>query len=137
MRYIGVIPQDLAIGAFWPQIAGHIEKAIPYGRGEFSLEDIRAGIEAGSMFALGVVADSVVEFVVTATVVEYPRKRVLYVQYGAGKGGARARDALIQAAKTLKADWIETRCRESVARLYERTGFDVAYRVAIMEIPLC
>lgn len=137
MRYVGVIPKDLAIGALWPQISGLIAKAILYGRGEFALDDIRDGIEAGAMFALGVVTDGCVEFVITATVVEYPRKRVLYVQYGAGKGGALARDALIQAAKTLKADWIETRCRDSVARLYARVGFDTAYRVAIMEIPQC
>jgi hypothetical protein len=62
---------------------------------------------------------------------------VLYVQYGAGKGGIHAKDALIQAARTLKTDWIETRCRESVARLYRRAGFDTAYQVAIMEIPSC
>ena len=137
MRYVGVIPQDLAIGAFWPQISSLIEQAISYGRGEYTLDDIHDGIKSGAMFALGVVEDSKVEFVITATIAQFPRKRVLYVQYGAGKGGARACDALIQAAKTLKADWIETRCRESIARLYRRLGFDTAYQVAIMEIPSC
>lgn len=135
MRYVGVIPKDLAIGQFWPQISSLIARAIPYGKGEYTLDDIRAGIESGKFFALGVVEDGTVEFVVTAAVAVYPHKRVLYVQYGAGKGGSRAKEALLAAAKTLNTDWIETRCRESVARLYRRIGFDTAYQVAILETP--
>ena len=135
MRYVGVIPKDLATGLLWPQIESLIGQAMPYGRGEFTLEDIKGGIANGGMFALGVVVDSTVQFVVTASLVEYPRKRVLYVQYGAGRGGAEAFDALKHAAQTLKADWIETRCRASVARLYRRIGFDTAYQVAILETP--
>jgi len=135
MNYVGVIPKDLAIGPFWPQISDLISKAMPYGRGEYTIDDIRDGIATGGMFALGVVVDSVVQFVVTASLVEYPRKRVIYVQYGAGRGGTEAFDALKHAAQTLKADWIETRCRASVATLYRRIGFDTAYQVAILETP--
>lgn len=85
------------------------------------------------MFALGIVERGQLTFCVTCSVVQFPRKRVLYVQYGAGLGGARAREALIGAAKTLQCDWIETRCRESVARLYRKAGFDIGYCVAILE----
>ena len=136
MDYCGIIPKDLAIGVFWPQIGGLIISAIPYGRGEYRLSDIRAGIESGEMFAVGCVSESgEVEFVVTCSVVAFPHRQVLYIQYGAGRGGVRAKDALIAAAKTLDCDWIETRCRESVARLYRRAGFDDAYRVCILEVP--
>jgi len=41
MRYIGVIPKDLATGLLWPQIESLIGQAMPYGRGEFTLEDIK------------------------------------------------------------------------------------------------
>ena len=134
MDYCGVIPKDLAIDALWPQIGALIASAIPYGRGEYTLDDIRDGIEAGQMFAVGCVNNAgEVEFVVTCSVVAFPRKQVLYVQYGAGRGGVRAKDSLIAAAKTLGCDWIETRCRESVARLYRRAGFDDGYRVCILE----
>ena len=55
----------------------------------------------GEMFAIGCVDDQAcVEFVMTCTVASFPRKQVLYVQYGAGRAGARAREALIAAAKT-------------------------------------
>ena len=129
-----MIPKDLAIDALWPQIGALIASAIPYGRGEYTLDDIRDGIEAGQMFAVGCVNNAgEVEFVVTCSVVAFPRKQVLYVQYGAGRGGVRAKDSLIAAAKTLGCDWIETRCRESVARLYRRAGFDEGYRVCILE----
>ena len=135
MDYCGVIPKDLATGALWPQISALIASAIPYGRGEYTLDDIRAGIEHGQMFAVGCVNDACeIEFVVTCSIVTFPRKQVLYVQYGAGRGGVRAKDALTTAAKTLGCDWIETRCRESVARLYRRAGFDDAYRVCILEV---
>ena len=134
MNYVGVIPKDLAIGALWPQIASLISKALPYGKGEHTIDDVRDGIASGQVFALGVVERGIVEFVVTSVLVEFPRKKVLYVQYGAGKGGKRAKSALIDAAKILKADWIETRCRESVAVLYRRVGFDTSYCVAILEV---
>lgn len=136
MDYCGIIPKDLAVGALWPQIGALIASAIVYGRGEHTLEDIRDGIECGQMFAVGCVsASGEVEFVVTCTVATFPRKQVLYIQYGAGRGGVRAKDALIAAAKTLDCDWIETRCRESVARLCRRAGFDTAYSVCILEVP--
>ena len=136
MDYCGVIPKDLAVGAFWPQISALIASAIPYGRGEYTLDDIHDGIANGEMFAIGCVDDQAcVEFVITCTVVRFPRKQVLYVQYGAGCAGARAREALVAAAQTLACDWIETRCRESVARLYRRAGFDVGYSVCILEVP--
>ena len=133
MTHIGVIPKDLAIGLLWPQISDLISKAMPYGRGEYTIDDIREGIASGAMFALGVIHAGTVEFVITATIAQFPRKRVLYVQYGAGHGGKRAAAALIVAAKTLEADWIETRCRASVATLYRRIGFDTSYQVAILE----
>ena len=123
----------MACGTLWPQIASLVSKAVPYGRGEYTIDDIRDGIRDGAMFALGVISAGVVEFVVTATIAQFPRKRVLYVQYGAGHGGKRAAAALIAAAKTLEADWIETRCRASVATLYRRIGFDTSYQVAILE----
>lgn len=134
--FCGVIPKDLATGALWPQISALLARAMPYGRGEYELDDIRDGIEQGRMFALGIVNEqAVVEFVVSCVVVIYPHKKVMYVQYGAGRGGARARDAYIAAAKTLGCDWIETRCRASVARLYQRAGFDTGYQVCILEVP--
>ena len=135
MGHCGIIPKDLAVGAFWPQIGALVASAMPYGRGEYTLDGIREGIGSGQMFAAGCVNDrSEVEFVVTCTVAHFPRKKVLYIQYGAGRGVARAKDALIAAARTLACDWIETRCRESVARLYRRAGFDDAYRVCILEV---
>lgn len=135
LDYCGIIPKDLATGALWPQIGALIAAAMPYGRGEYDLDDIRAGIERNEMFAVGCVnARAEVEFVVTCCVVTFPQKQVLYIQYGAGRGGARAKDALIAAAKTLECNWIETRCRESVARLYRRAGFDTAYSVCILEV---
>lgn len=135
MDYCGVIPKDLAVGALWPQIGALVASAIPYGRGEYTLDDIRGGIERGEMFAAGVVNErSEVEFVVTCCVATFPQKHVLYVQYGAGRDGARIREALVAAAQTLRCDWIETRCRESVARLYRRAGFDIGYSVCILEV---
>lgn len=136
MEFKGVIPPDLATGLLWPQIAALLAQALPYGRGEYTLDDIKAGIERGEMFATGVISESaVVEFVVTCCVVIFPRKRVLYVQFGAGHGGTKAKEALIDAARILQCDWIETRCRDSVATLYRRAGFDTAYRVCILETP--
>ena len=132
--FFGVLTPEQASGTLWPAVSALVAQAIPYGRGEYTMEDIREGLRRGEMLAVAKVIDNQVEFVLTCVVAQYPRKRVLYVQYGAGRGGADLKEKLIEVARVLKCDWIETRCRESVARLYRRLGFDVAYNVCILEV---
>lgn len=132
--FFGVLTPEQASGALWPAVSALVSQAIHYGRGEYTLEDIHEGLRSGNMLAVAKVVDNQVEFVLTCVVAQYPRKRVLYVQYGAGRGGADLKEKLIEVARVLKCDWIETRCRESVARLYRRLGFDVAYSVCILEV---
>lgn len=134
-RYVGVFPVDLACGAFWPQISHLLEKSLPHGRGEYTLEDIRTGIESGDLFAIGSACCGDVSFVAVCSIQEYPRKRVLYVQHGAGRKGSESLSAVLSAAKALGADWVETRCRPAVARLYRKLGFDTSYQVALLETP--
>ena len=62
------------------------------------------------------------------------RKRVLYIQHGAGEHGADLADTVRRVARELECDWIETRTRNSVARLYRRVGFDINYCVPILEV---
>lgn len=135
MRYIGAFPPDLAAGPMWPQIAALLEKSLPYGRGEYSLDDLRAGIKDYSLIALGASDEGVVSFVAVCGLQITPRKRVLYVIHGAGIDGASALDALVTTAKRLECDWVETRTRPAVARLYQRLGFDTGYTVSILEVP--
>ena len=132
--FFGVLTPEQASGALWPAVSALVSQAIHYGRGEYTLEDIHEGLRSGNMLAVAKVVDGQVEFVLTCVVAQYPRKRVLYVQYGAGRGGADLKEKLIEVARVLKCDWIETRCRESVARLYRRLGFDAAYNVCILEV---
>lgn len=132
--FFGVLTPGQASGALWPAISALVSQALHYGRGEYTLDDIREGLRRGEMLAVAKVVDGQVAFVVTCVACEFPRKRVLYVQYGAGRGGAELKEKLIEVARVLKCDWIETRCRESVARLYRRLGFDVAYNVCILEV---
>ena len=132
--FFGVLTPEQASSTLWPAVSVLVAQAIHYGRGEYTLEDIHEGLRRGEMLAVAKVIDNQVEFVLTCVVAQYPRKRVLYVQYGAGRGGADLKEKLIEVAQVLKCDWIETRCRESVARLYRRLGFDVAYNVCILEV---
>lgn len=135
MEFKGVIPPDLATGLLWPQISALLAQALPYGRGEYTLDDIKAGIERGEVFAIGAVSElAEVEFIAACTIYQTPQKRILYVLYGAGRGGIRLRDPLVEAAAKLGCDWIEQRSRRSVAKLYERAGFSTDYTVAILEI---
>lgn len=132
---IGVIPKDLATGLYWPQIAALVEQAMPYGRGEYEVDDVRHGIEEEHLFAIGTVdARGTVQSVLICSCVIYPRKKVLFVIYGAGRGAGFMRDPLVSAARVLGADWIESRCRVSVAELFRRAGFDIGYCVPVMEL---
>ena len=114
-------------------IALQKELKLPYER-VVGMEDVPVVGVARHQFAVAKVVDGQVEFVLTCVVAQYPRKRVLYVQYGAGRGGADLKEKLIEVARVLKCDWIETRCRESVARLYRRSGFETGYQVCILEV---
>lgn len=132
---IGVIPKDLAVGPYWPQIAELVAKAQLYGRGEYELDDVRAGIDEEHLFAIGTVdARGTVHSVLICSCVVYPRKKVLFVIYGAGRGASFMRDPLVAAARVLGADWIESRCRLSVAELFRRAGFEIGYCVPVMEL---
>lgn len=135
MDYCGVIPKEVAIGPLWPQIAAQLSRSLPHGRGEYTLDDIHNGIADEFLFAAGVIKQGQVRFVATCSVCQYPQKRVLYIQHGAGRGGKHLLPAVIKAAQTLECDWIETRCRESVSRLYRALGFDCHYVTPILEIP--
>ena len=132
--FFGVLTPEQASGTLWPAVSVLVAQAIPYGRGEYAMEDIHEGLRRGEMLAVAKVVDRQVEFVLTCVVAVFPRKRVLYVQYGAGRGGADLKEKLIEVARALKCDWIETRCRESVARLYRRSGFETGYQVCILEV---
>mgnify|MGYP000884204528 FL=1 len=132
--FFGVLTPEQASGTLWPAVSVLVAQAIPYGRGEYTMDDIHEDLRRGEMLAVAKVVDRQVEFVLTCVVAVFPRKRVLYVQYGAGRGGADLKEKLIEVARALKCDWIETRCRESVARLYRRSGFETGYQVCILEV---
>lgn len=132
--YRGVIPPTPAAGELWPQVSALLEKSLPYGRGEYELEDIQAELAAGRLLAVARLDAGIVRFVVICSLVIYPRKRVLYIQHGAGEHGADLADTVRRVARELECDWIETRTRNSVARLYRRVGFDINYCVPILEV---
>lgn len=132
--YRGVIPAQAAAGELWPQVSALLKRSLPYGRGEYELEDIQAELAAGRLLAVACLDAGVVRFVVTCSLVIYPRKRVLYIQHGAGVRGTHLADTVRRVARELECDWIETRTRNSVARLYRRAGFDINYCVPILEV---
>lgn len=132
--FVGVLTPEEASSTLWADVSSLITQALPYSLGEYTLDDIREGLKRGDMLAIAKVHTGRVVFVVTCVVAVFPRKRVLYVQYGAGRGGAELKEAVTNVARALKCDWVETRCRESVARLYRRVGFDVGYQVCILEV---
>ena len=132
--YRGVLPPQVASGELWPQVSALLERSLPYGRGEYEIDDIQAELAAGRLLAVARLDAGTVRFVVICSLVIYPRKRVLYIQHGAGEHGADLADTVRQGAKDLSCDWIETRTRTSVARLYRRVGFDIDYCVPILEV---
>ena len=64
--FFGVLTPEQASGTLWPAVSALVSQAIPYGRGEYTLEDIHEGLRSGNMLAVAKVVDSQVAFVVTA-----------------------------------------------------------------------
>ena len=50
--FFGVLTPEQASGALWPAVSALVAQAIPYGRGEYTLEDLHEGLRSGNMLAV-------------------------------------------------------------------------------------
>lgn len=112
------------VGAEWSAIRPLLEKAVASGEAECGVDDVLQLVFDGLMVVLALREDGLITLVVTAEVVEYPKKRVLHVVYAGGKGmSAHAgpiNAELTKVANKLDATTMQCMCKGPQTRLFKR-----------------
>ena len=117
--------------ADWPRLSEMLSHAIKRGHGEVEANDIRKMVLAGLMFVFA--SDS---FALTCEFVNYPRKTVMVVGFGAGKVGdhRQVTETLDNFAKTGGASSIRTYCSNpAMVRYYQHFFTDVSPIYTVLE----
>jgi hypothetical protein len=122
-KFIGVLPPDLALGAYWPQIVAQLMRAAKSATWEPHPEKWRAKIESGEMCVLAVINEraQVEVSALCAVEVDDDGRREFTGLLIAGRKPERLKDAGVACAQALKCDGIRMYSKfEGVKRLAER-----------------
>jgi hypothetical protein len=114
----------------WPLIEKYIACALPYGNGDYTLEQVKLLVCMGQWLLLVAVDDSgKIHGVATVAFISYPNSRVAFITCMGGRL-ISSQDTYTQMSMLLKgrgATKIQGMARPSIARLWKRYGFnDVA-----------
>jgi len=115
--------------ARWEGLRPVLQRAVAQGRGELEVDDIYALTLQGRMCVFATDDDS---FAITAEIMNYPRKRVFLLGFGAGTTPEVGvlHGVLSAAAKGVGAQVIQTYCsNHAMVRYYTRHKFDPVYTV--------
>lgn len=117
--------------ADWPRLSEMLSHAVKRGHEEVETSDIRKMVLAGLMFVFA--SDS---FALTCEFVNYPRKTVMVVGFGAGKVGdhRQVAETLDNFARTGGASSIRTYCSNpAMVRYYQHFFTDVSPIYTVLE----
>jgi len=120
------VPVDMVQQA-WPAVAGYLEDANLFGGGDYTLDQIRMLVSNGSWLLLVAISDE--EKLCGAATVSFnnmPNDRVAFITFIGGKLISN-KDTFKQLSELLRAygaTKIQGAARESVARLWQRYGFE-------------
>lgn len=119
------------VNQVWDAAAQHLEPAIQYGQGDYSLEHMRVFATTGQWLLVVAVNEQSIQGAALINFFNRPTERVAFVSVMGGK--------LITSKETFKqfkailaahgATYIEGASRESAARLWQRYGLQEKYRI--------
>jgi len=111
----------------WPLVEEHVKSALQYGRGDYTLDQIRLFVCMGQWLLLVAVDESgKVHGAATVSFINYPNSRVAFITFIGGRL-ISSQDTYGQMRMILKsrgATKIQGMARPSIARLWKRYGFD-------------
>jgi hypothetical protein len=121
----------------WPQVEGHVEKAMPYANGDYTLEQIKMMCLMGNWSLIVIVDEhNHIHGALTVSYINYPNDRIAFVTFIGGKHITNE-DTFKQVCEILKANGAtKTQCnaRPSAARLWKRCGYED--RAVLLEMKL-
>ena len=121
----------------WSQVEEHVEKAMPYANGDYTLEQIKMMCLMGNWSLIVIVdGDNHIHGALTVSYINYPNDRIAFVTFIGGKHITNE-DTFKQVCDILRANGAtKTQCnaRPSAARLWQRCGYEE--RATLLEMKL-
>jgi hypothetical protein len=119
------------VNRVWPAAAPHIESALEWSNGEYTVEHARVLVTTGQWLLLVAADGDQIHGAATMTLFNRPADRVAFIT-AIGGAGITSRDSFAQLkaiAAANGATMVEGAARESIARLWRRYGFEEKYRI--------
>jgi hypothetical protein len=121
----------------WPMVEKHIESAMKYGQGDYTLDQVKLLVSIGQWLLMVVIDEQgVIHGAITASFINYPNDRVGFITFIGGKLIA-TQETFNQMKNILKANGattIQGAVRPSVARLWSRFGFK--HKTSLVEVKI-
>jgi hypothetical protein len=115
----------------WDGVKDYIASAVEFGKGEYTIDQIRAYVSQGHWDMLIAIDGGVIQGAATVHVYNRPNERVALVTFAGGKMISNE-DTFSQVkdyAASKGATVIECAARDSATRLFKRLGFEEKYRI--------
>jgi hypothetical protein len=122
---IEYVPADYAAQT-WPLVADYLNLAVPHGRDDYTLEQIKLLVCTGQWLLLVAVdEDNQIHGAATVLLSNYPNHRVAFIMYIGGKliTNKETYQQLVEAMKQRGVTKIQAAVRPEMERLCGRYGF--------------
>jgi hypothetical protein len=126
MLNITYVPLEFAAQA-WPQVAPHIESAIEYGGGDYTLDQVKLMCNTGKWLVLVATDENnAVQGAATVSYMNYPNDRIAFITFIGGKliSNKETFEQMCGILKSNGATKIQGYARPAIARLWSRYGFE-------------
>jgi len=119
------------VNRVWEQVAPHIESALDWCDGEYTVDHARVLVTSGQWVLLVALEDDRIVGAATLTLFNRPTDRVAFITAigGAGVSSQETFAQLRAIAAAHGATCLEGAAREAVARLWRRYEFEEKYRI--------
>lgn len=119
------------VNQVWDDAAKHLEPAVAYGQGDYTLEHIRVFVTSGQWLLLVATNEEGIQGAAVVNFFNRPTERVAFILVMGGKliTGADTFAQLKEILVSHGATYIEGASRESAARLWQRFGLEEKYRI--------
>jgi hypothetical protein len=130
------VPQEF-VAQLWPQVAGFIDKALPYSGGDYTLDQVRMSLTQGNwMLLVSVDDENKIHGAMTVTFMNYPNDRIAYITTTGGRHIC-TEEALAQMKNivaSMGATKVQAGARPAMVRMLSSLGFNQRYMVVETKI---
>ena len=129
-----------AVEELWTELAALLAPGVQFANGEFDVQDLLWMIRSNKAFAAAMLKDGKIELAGVFEVLEYPKKRVLFVLVMGGQGldvaTSQCWDTLQDLARSVEAVAIRGAVRPSMERYCRRIIPDAQRIYTVLERPV-